>query len=247
MSKFQVAPRFRNTEFREKKAMTDWDIITNNLMAKGFARIPGVFSEEECNAIRAQYMESSLYRSVISMERYRFGKGEYKYFAYPLPDKIQTVRESLYETLFQTANTSMGLVDAGIEYPSNHTEFLRDCTTKGQQRPTPLILKYGPGGYNTLHQDLYGEVFFPFQVVILLSKPEEEFEGGEFVIVEQIPRAQSKATVIKLNKGDGLVFTTNFRPVKGVRGYYRASMKHGLSEVTAGERFALGIIFHDAV
>jgi uncharacterized protein len=227
--------------------MNNWETIREDLTTKGFARIPGLLDTHECKSIRDQYPQPSLYRSIISMERYRFGKGEYKYFGYPLPQSIQSLREELYKRLFETANQWMQLLDQGIEYPPNHNEFLLECKSKQQVRPTPLVLKYGPGGYNTLHQDLYGEIFFPFQVVVLLSQPSDEFEGGEFVMTEQIPRAQSKAVVIKLNKGDGLVFTTNFRPVKGTRGYYRAAMKHGISEVTHGERFAVGIIFHDAV
>jgi uncharacterized protein len=180
------------------------------------------------------------------MERYRFGKGEYKYFGYPLPELVQQIRKSLYPGLSKVANNWMELLKIQNRFPDNHDDLLKICHSHNQLRPTPLILRYEAGGFNTLHQDLYGEVYFPFQVVFVLSQPGTEFSGGEFVMTEQVPRAQSIARVVTLEQGDGLIFTTNFRPVKSSKGYYRAVMKHGISEVTSGVRHALGIIFHDA-
>lgn len=180
------------------------------------------------------------------MKRYRFGEGEYKYFNYPLPSLIQTLREQFYRPLSGIANEWMEKLSISKQFPETHAELIIQCQLQAQKRPTPLILHYTAGGFNTLHQDLYGEVYFPFQIVFVLTQHGHDHEGGELVLVEQVPRAQSKAEVIKPNQGDALIFTTNFRPVKGARGYYRANMKHGVSEVKSGERFALGIIFHDA-
>lgn len=224
----------------------NWEAVRTSLNERGNAIIPGVLSVEECVQIRGFYDDVDLYRNIINMERYRFGKGEYKYFSYPLPPAIHQLRESLYSPLAPLANQWMNVLDIPATYPVSHQDFIRQCHTKGQLLPTPLILKYQAGGFNTLHQDLYGEVYFPFQVVIVLNQLGRDFEGGEFVMTEQVPRAQSKAQVITLNEGDAMIFTTNFRPVKGARGYYRAAMKHGISEVRSGERYALGIIFHDA-
>lgn len=224
----------------------DWTELYQRLDSKGFATIPKVLSIPECDHIKSFYDDSPLFRNTINMERYRFGKGEYKYFTYPLPPTIQALRSTFYKPLSVLANAWMRNLNLGVSFPENHEQLLKVCQDQNQGRPTPLLLKYGKGGYNTLHQDLYGDVDFPFQVVLVLSQSGKDFEGGEFVLTEQIPRAQSKASVVKLNQGDALLFTTNFRPVRGTRGYYRASMKHGISEVTAGERYALGIIFHDA-
>lgn len=224
----------------------NWDLIQSSLNEKGHAVIPGVLSGAECEQIRGFYDDVHLYRNVINMQRYRFGKGEYKYFSYPLPPAIQQLRESLYSPLAPLANRWMTALGLPETHPASHADLIHQCRAKGQSRPTPLILKYTAGGFNTLHQDLYGEVYFPFQVVILLSQHGRDFEGGEFVMTEQVPRAQSKAQVIMPNQGDALIFTTHFRPVQGTRGYYRAAMKHGISEVRSGERYALGIIFHDA-
>jgi uncharacterized protein len=224
----------------------DWIEIKNELRTRGFAKIPGMLSEEDCLQLRKMYADPSLYRNVISMERYRFGKGEYKYFAYPLPEKIQTLREELYPNLAEVANEWMAQLGIDKNFPLRHEKLIEQCNDAGQSRPTPLILRYEAGGYNTLHQDLYGDVYFPFQVVFALSQRGVDYEGGEFVLVEQIPRAQSRAEVITLDLGDALIFTTNFRSMKGTRGYYRATMKHGISEVKTGVRYALGIIFHDA-
>jgi uncharacterized protein len=225
----------------------NWSAITESLTEHGYAILPRVLAEDKCSAFRNSYGDADLYRSVINMERYRFGKGEYKYFSYPLPDEIHQLRIQFYEKLFPVANEWMRLLGIDIKYPATHDELIGFCKSKKQVRPTPLILKYQAGGFNTLHQDLYGEVYFPFQVVFPLSQSQVDYQGGEFVLVEQVPRAQSKAKVVQLNGGDALIFTTNFRPVKGLKGYYRAAMKHGISEVTSGERYALGIIFHDGL
>ena len=224
----------------------DWSLIKNSLDERGFARVSGVLARPDCLRLQSMYGDPSLYRSVISMERYRFGRGEYKYFSYPLPGTVQEIREKFYVPLSEVANGWMERLDIDVRFPAEHAQFIGRCHEKDQRRPTPLILRYGEGGYNTLHQDLYGEVYFPFQVVFALGQEGDDYEGGEFVLVEQVPRAQSRAEVLRPDQGDALIFTTNFRPVKGTRGYYRASMKHGISEVKKGVRFALGIIFHDA-
>ena len=224
----------------------EWGVQYASLDEKGYTIIPGVLSQQECQQLASLYPNNQLYRATINMQRYRFGKGEYKYFYYPLPTPIQQLRESLYGPLATLANDWMQRLSIEVNFPSQHEELIKQCVTKGQNRPTPLILRYEAGGFNTLHQDLYGEVYFPFQVVFVLSESGKDYEGGEFVLVEQLPRAQSRAEVVKPMQGDALIFTTNFRPVKGSRGYYRAKMKHGISPLTSGTRHALGIIFHDA-
>jgi uncharacterized protein len=226
--------------------------VTDSISQKGYAIIPALLSKPECEHFIAHYTHEDLYRSTINMQRYRFGKGEYKYYCYPLPPIIQELRETLYTALVPLANKWMDQLSSDqlsstVRYPQQHKEFVEQCHSQKQLRPTPLILRYTEGGYNTLHQDLYGEVFFPIQVVCALSQPGTEYEGGELVITESLPRAQSKATVVRLQQGDAAVITTNFRPVQGTRGYYKVKVKHGVSEVTRGERYALGIIFHDAV
>lgn len=223
-----------------------WPALGHKLYEQGHAAIPELLSPEECRELIAGYSEDSLYRSTIDMQRYRFGKGEYRYFAYPLPGLIARLRTSIYPHLAPIANHWMQSLEMPIEYPSELNEFLDQCHKASQRRPTPLILRYEAGGFNTLHQDLYGDVYFPFQVVIVLTEPGKDHDGGESVFVEQLPRAQSKATVIAPHQGDAIIFTTNFRPVKGTRGWYRAKMKHGISPVTRGNRYACGIIFHDA-
>jgi hypothetical protein len=220
---------------------------SQNLDANGFVKLASRLSKEQCEGLINLYQQENLYRSTINMQRYRFGMGEYKYFNYPLPIIIKELRENLYPQLAKVANEWMKRLSIDTVFPKEHTEFIEQCNRKQQVRPTPLILKYEEGGYNTLHQDLYGEVYFPFQVVFQLSDPTVDFVGGEFVLVEQLPRAQSKAQVINLHQGDALIFTTNFRPILGTKGYYKAKMKHGVSPLQAGKRFALGIIFHDAI
>lgn len=227
------------------KATFNWSSIQTMLATKGFVILPNVLSKSDCENLQGLYDETSLFRSVINMERYRFGKGEYKYFKYPLPRKVQAIREEFYKHLVSVANEWNQQLGLAERFPDEHSERIQFCQAKQQMRPTPLILRYETGGFNTLHQDLYGEVYFPFQILFPLSQQDKDFEGGEFVMTEQTPRAQSRALVLKPNQGDAVVFTTNYRPVKGTRGYYRATMKHGVSEVTSGKRYALGIIFHD--
>jgi hypothetical protein len=232
---------------QERLAAANWQQATEDLHSKGFALIPGILHDDECHQLIADYHQKELYRKTVVMERYRFGFGEYKYFSYPLPALIQQVRECVYPMLAPVANLWMDVLRIDQRFPPTHYELQERCRDKGQLLPTALILKYGKGGFNTLHQDLYGDVYFPMQSVLFLNEPEKDYTGGEFVLTEQVPRAQSKAIVLKPGKGDLLVFTTNFRPVKGSKGYYRANMKHGVSEVESGERHSLGIIFHDAL
>jgi len=224
----------------------DWDSISNQLNAQGYALATQVLTSAECDSLIQQYDDQSLYRKTIVMERYRFGLGEYKYFNYPLPGIIQQIRERVYPKLAPVANNWMKVLNIDQQFPVSLGELLEQCHAHHQTKPTPLILRYDRGGYNTLHQDLYGEVFFPMQLVLFLNEPGADYDGGEFVLIEQRPRAQSKAIVLKPKKGDMLIFTTNFRPVKGSKGYYRVNMKHGVSEVTSGRRHTLGVIFHDA-
>ncbi len=223
-----------------------WPKAYQSLDENGYAKLPTLLTPAECNGLSEMYPRENLYRSTINMQRYRFGKGEYRYFSYPLPPLIQHLRESLYSPLAVLANEWMLRLNIETRFPANHQGLIQECHSKGQNRPTPLILRYQTGGYNTLHQDLYGDVYFPFQVVFVLSEPGKDFEGGEFILVEQLPRAQSRAVVVPLHQGDALIFTTNYRPAQGSRGYYRAKMKHGISPLRSGTRYAMGIIFHDA-
>lgn len=231
----------------KKIETTDWQNITESMHEKGYAIVPDLLSDQECEILKAEYSNPTAYRKTVVMERYRFGLGEYKYFNYPLPEIIQQIRTNIYPQLAPIANMWFKSLSIAKQFPLSHAELLHQCHTNNQQKATVLILKYGKGGYNTLHQDLYGDVYFPIQAVLFLSEPHKDFTGGEFVLTEQIPRAQSKAIVLKPTKGDMLIFTTNFRPVKGTKGYYRVNMKHGVSEVHMGERYTLGIIFHDAI
>jgi hypothetical protein len=233
-------------EIKEKLDSFDWKQITGQLNEKGYAQISGLLPASACDQLVKDYNDASRYRKVISMERYRFGLGEYKYFKYPLPALIEVIRKNLYSRLAPVANEWMKVLGIEKTFPSELQELLRLCHDNGQDKPTALILKYGEGGHNTLHQDMYGDVFFPMQAVLFLRKPGEDYTGGEFVLTQQVPRAQSKAIVLQPKQGDLLVFTTNFRPVKGTKGFYRANMKHGVSEVHQGNRYTLGIIFHDA-
>lgn len=231
----------------EKIAAAPWREIGENMHEKGYALIPGVLTGDQCEELKRNYGRSVGYRKTVVMERHRFGLGEYKYFDYPLPEVVGEIRENVYPFLAPLANQWMVALNIDRRFPPTHPELLEQCRNNGQLNATPLILKYGQGGFNTLHQDLYGEVYFPFQAVLFLDEIGTDYSGGEFVMTEQIPRAQSKAIVLRPPKGDMLIFTTNFRPVKGSRGYYRAHMKHGVSEVHSGRRHTLGIIFHDAV
>jgi len=225
----------------------DWPSLAVQLDADGHAVIPGLLDRAQCEALRALYDQDAPFRSRLVMARHNFGLGEYRYFAYPLPAPLQALREAFYRPLSDIANTWQEHLEADVRYPPNHTEFLRQCHAAGQQRPTPLLLRYRAGDYNCLHQDLYGELAFPLQVAILLSQPGEEFEGGEFVLTEQRPRMQSRASVVPLKQGDAVVFAVAQRPVRGVRGYHRVNLRHGVSRVHTGERLTLGVIFHDAL
>lgn len=225
----------------------DWDAVTENIHEKGYCLLSKIVTDDDCNQLIHNYNNPVFYRKTIVMERYRFGLGEYKYFQYPLPELIQNIREGIYPKLAVIANQWMKVLNIDKTFPGSFSELQTFCHNNNQIKPTVLILKYGKGGFNTLHQDLYGEIFFPMQLVIFLSETEVDYLGGEFVLLQQTPRAQSKAIVLKPKKGDILIFTTNFRPVKGSRGYYRANMKHGVSEIHEGNRYTLGIIFHDAL
>jgi len=224
----------------------DWSAVTESLNERGYALLRNVLSAPECKSLRELYTDNTLYRSTVNMERYRFGKGEYKYFQYPLPDIVEGLRKAFYPPLAKVANEWMRHLNIETAFPETHERLIGHCSKHGQLRPTPLILRYEKGGFNTLHQDLYGLIYFPFQIVLILNKKERDFTGGDFVMVEQVPRAQSKAKVIQPGEGDAVIFTTNFRPVKSSKGYYRSTVKHGVSEVESGVRYALGVIFHDA-
>ncbi len=231
----------------QKIAATNWPEVTEAMHRDGYAIIPGLLSDEQCERLKAGYTQPDLYRKTVVMERYRFGQGEYKYFDYPLPESIELIRTALYPHLATIANTWFKALGIEVQFPSKHAALLQQCHANGQEKATVLILKYGAGGFNTLHQDLYGDIYFPIQVVLMLNEPGQDFTGGELVLTKQVPRAQSKAIVLQPRKGDAVVFTTNFKPEKGTKGYYRVNMKHGVSEVKSGERHTLGIIFHDAI
>ena len=225
----------------------DWQSALSHLDGHGFAVIPAILTDKTCKEIVAAYADDQKFRSRIEMERYAFGKGEYKYFAYPLPSIVQQLRDSFYPCLVPLANEWLArLGSERTRYPGTLGEFIEQCHRAGQKRPTPLMLKYGPGDFNCLHQDLYGEMVFPFQVTFFLSRRGKDFEGGEFVLAEQRPRKQSRVEVLSPNQGDAVVFAVHHRPVQGARGYYRANLRHGESTVHTGERYTLGVIFHDA-
>jgi uncharacterized protein len=224
----------------------NWQAISEAMHQNGYAIIPNLIDNAACEVLKSNYSAPNSYRKTVVMERHRFGLGEYKYFNYPLPRIIQTIREQIYPHLAPIANAWMQVLNIATRFPAELSNLLKICHENGQTKPTPLILKYGKSGFNTLHQDLYGDIFFPIQTVLFLNQADQDFTGGEFVLTQQTPRAQSKAIVLKPNKGDMLIFTTNFRPVKGTKGYYRVNMKHGVSEIHSGERHTLGIIFHDA-
>jgi uncharacterized protein len=224
-----------------------WEELREQLDARGFAVTPApLLSGAECDALAALF-DAGRFRSTIEMARHRFGDGRYRYFDHPLPDAIQTLRGAFYAQLAPIANAwSAKLGGAPDAYPLAHEQLLERCRAAGQERPTPLILRYGPGDWNALHQDLYGEVFFPFQVLTILSEPGEDFDGGEFVLMEQRPRAQSRAHVLRPPRGAFVIFPTRERPQLGARGYHRVGLRHGVSTIERGSRTALGIIFHDA-
>ncbi|HEV7768270.1 MAG TPA: 2OG-Fe(II) oxygenase [Thermoanaerobaculia bacterium] len=224
----------------------DWTRVVADLDAEGWAVVPGVLTEEECGNVAALYDEDGRFRSRVVMSRHGFGRGEYKYFDYPLPDVIADLRAAFYPRLVPVANRWNEVMRIDVRYPESHGEFLARCHDAGQQRPTPLLLRYGAGDYNCLHQDLYGEHVFPLQVAFLLSEPEKDFTGGEFVLTEQRPRMQSRAAVVPLQRGDGVIFAVHQRPVQGTRGTYRVNLRHGVSRLRSGRRHTVGVIFHDA-
>jgi hypothetical protein len=224
----------------------DWQCVSKELDEQGSAILPGILSPEECVSLANLYPEDGLFRDRIVMGRHGFGRGEYKYFKYPLPGIIQGLRTALYSQLAPVANRWSLAMGIDVHYPEKHVDFIRRCHDAGQLRPTPLLLQYGEGDYNCLHQDLYGEHVFPIQVAILLSEPARDFNGGEFVLTEQRPRMQSRPEVVPLRQGDAVAFAVHHRPVQGRRGTYRVNMRHGVSRLRSGQRHTLGIIFHDA-
>lgn len=220
--------------------------LTEALQLHGSVVMAGLLDAMQCESITSLYADASCFRSRVVMARHGFGKGEYQYFNYPLPDLVQGLRTTLYPQLVSVANRWNKVMGIAVRYPATHAEFLARCHEAGQSKPTPLLLKYGEGDYNCLHQDLYGEHVFPIQVAVLLSRPGTDFEGGEFVLTEQRPRMQSRPEVVPLAQGDAVVFAVHYRPVQGSKGFYRVNMRHGVSTLRSGHRHTLGIIFHDA-
>ncbi|RZL09549.1 MAG: proline hydroxylase [Rubrivivax sp.] len=224
----------------------DWPGIEAALHAEGHAVLPGLLSPDQSQALAALYDEAGRFRSRVVMARHGFGQGEYQYFAYPLPEPVAALRQALYPRLAPLANHWNEVMGLAVRYPLEHAAYLARCHAAGQTRPTPLLLRYGPGDYNCLHQDVYGEQVFPLQVAVLLSEPGRDFSGGEFVLTEQRPRMQSRPMVVPLRQGDAVVFAVHHRPVNGTRGPYRVNLRHGVSRVHSGRRYTLGVIFHDA-
>ena len=224
----------------------DTQSVAGHLDAHGWAPLDRLLNAGECSALADLYGDDGHFRSHIIMARHGFGRGEYKYFRYPLPHVVEGLRTALYSRLAPIANRWNEAMGIDVRYPEVHADFIARCHAAGQTRPTPLLLQYGEGDFNALHQDLYGELAFPLQVAILLSEPERDFTGGEFVLVEQRPRMQSRAEVVPLRRGDGVVFAVQQRPVQGTRGVYRVNMRHGVSRLRSGRRYTLGVIFHDA-
>ncbi|OOG46784.1 2OG-Fe(II) oxygenase [Rhodanobacter sp. C01] len=224
----------------------DWVRVTGELDAQGCTMLEALLSPQECQTLASLYADESPFRSRIAMERHGFGRGEYKYFSYPLPALIASLREAFYRHLAPIANRWNAAMGIAVHYPATHAEFIDRCHAAGQSRPTPLLLQYGAGDYNCLHQDLYGVHVFPLQLAVLLSEPGRDFSGGEFVLTEQRPRMQSRPEVVPLRQGDAVIFAVHHRPVQGVRGSYRVNLRHGVSRVRSGHRHTLGIIFHDA-
>ncbi|MBO0739213.1 MAG: 2OG-Fe(II) oxygenase [Alphaproteobacteria bacterium] len=227
-------------------AAIDWDAIAASLDGSGYAVTPPLLCAAECRDLTALYPKEDVFRSRVVMQRHNFGRGEYKYLRYPLPDPVEALRRTIYPCLVPIANRWRECLREEARFPALLDAYLAQCRKAGQERPTPLILKYGPGDYNCLHQDLYGELVFPLQLTVLLSAPGQDFTGGEFLLVEQRPRAQSRGEVVPLQQGEAVVFPVHHRPVEGTRGHYRVTMRHGVSRVRSGRRYTLGIIFHDA-
>ena len=228
------------------KTALDWQAIEDDLNRHGCAVVPGLLDPGACLALAAQYEQPQRFRSRVVMARHGYGRGEYQYFAYPLPEPVAALRRALYMPLAAIANRWQAALGLEAPFPPEHDAFLARCHAAGQVRPTPLLLRYGEGDYNCLHQDLYGEHVFPLQLAVLLSRPQVDFTGGEFVLTEQRPRMQSRVEVVPLQQGDAVIFAVAQRPVNGVRGSYRVSMRHGVSRLRSGVRHTLGVIFHDA-
>ncbi|HEY1430814.1 MAG TPA: 2OG-Fe(II) oxygenase [Stellaceae bacterium] len=224
----------------------DWLEIAGSLNERGYAITPPLLTGEECCGIAALYPREEVFRSRVIMQRHAFGRGEYKYFRYPLPTAVEALRQAIYLHLAPIANGWRERLKEEGRFPPSLAAYLEQCHKAGQERPTPLLLKYGPDDYNCLHQDLYGDLVFPLQLTVLLSAPEEDFTGGEFMLVEQRPRAQSRGEVVPLRQGEAVIFPVHHRPVEGTRGSYRVTMRHGVSRLRSGQRYTLGIIFHDA-
>ena len=234
------------TDLAARVGALDWPGIAAALDARGCAATGALLTEAECAALAAGYDAESGFRSRVDMARHGFGQGEYKYFAYPLPASVAALRAALYPRLAAVANRWAAALGGEPAFPDAHGDYLARCHAAGQTRPTPLLLRYGPGDYNCLHQDLYGDLVFPLQATFLLSRPGADFSGGEFVLTEQRPRMQSRVEVVGLMQGEGVIFAVNQRPVQGARGVYRVAMRHGVSRLRAGRRHTLGVIFHDA-
>jgi hypothetical protein len=224
----------------------DWAEIGVELGMHGYAVIGPMLTSFECETLAMGYDTDAAFRSRVVMSRHGFGRGEYKYYAYPLPELVATLRTALYPPLAGIANRWVTMLGRTAHFPPDHAAYLASCHAAGQTRPTPLLLRYGPGDYNCLHQDLYGDLHFPLQIAFLLSQPGQDFTGGEFVLTEQRPRMQSRAQVVPLRQGEGVIFAVNQRPVVGTRGVYRVVMRHGVSQVRSGHRYTVGLIFHDA-
>jgi hypothetical protein len=235
-----------STNWTKSVDAADWPRVAQDLDARGSATVERLMTPEACEALAASYALDRPFRSRVVMARHGFGRGEYKYFSYPLPGIVQALRMALYPRLSPIANRWNEAMGVGVRYPDLHTGFIERCHAAGQFRPTPLLLKYEADDYNCLHQDVYGEHLFPLQVTVLLSRPGRDFDGGEFVITEQRPRMQSRAEVVPLRQGDAVIFAVQHRPVQGARGVYRVNLRHGVSRVRSGNRCTLGIIFHDA-
>lgn len=242
-----TAEAVRGSTMVRRASALDWQDIGTELNQYGCVRVPALLNTAECDMLTALYARDEIYRSRVVMARHGFGRGEYKYFSYPLLEIIGEMRHAFYPHLASHANRWNQAMGIDIRYPADHAEFIARCHAAGQVRPTPLILKYEAGDYNCLHQDLYGEHVFPIQMAILLSEPGRDFSGGEFVMTEQRPRMQSRTEVVPLRKGDAVFFAVNERPVQGTRGSYRVKMKHGVSRLRSGNRYTVGVIFHDAL
>lgn len=238
--------RARLAPVETRVAGLDWPRIDADLAERGCAVTGPLLTRSECEELAAGYDADEQFRSRVVMARHGFGRGEYKYYGYPLPAVIAVLRPALYRGLAPIANQWNEALDGKAAYPADHDAYLRRCHQAGQKRPTPLLLRYVAGDYNCLHQDLYGDLYFPLQVAFLLSRPGQDFSGGEFVLTEQRPRMQSRAEVVPLEQGQGVIFAVNQRPMQGTRGFYRVSMRHGVSRLRSGQRFTLGVIFHDA-